>query len=72
MSTEPPETEGLSNIIEAVNYFLVLLTTLMQFVIGMTIYYIIIYKYFLLILVKSHHFEKIILMTQLIAPLFNF
>lgn len=72
MSTEPPETEGLSNIIEAVNYFLVLLTTLMQFVIGMTIYYIIIYKYFLLILVKSHDFEKIILMTQLIAPLFNF
>lgn len=41
MSTEPPETEGLSNIMEAVNHFLALLTTLMQFVIGMTIYYII-------------------------------
>lgn len=41
MSTEPPETEGLSNIIEVVNYFLALLTTLMQFVIGMAIYYII-------------------------------
>lgn len=41
MSTEPPETKGLSNIIEVVNYFLALLTTLMQFVIGIAIYYII-------------------------------
>lgn len=41
MSAEPPETEGLSNITEDVNYFLVLLTALMHFVIGMTTYYII-------------------------------